>query len=95
MKNTVDEFIQLDSKIKELSQRRDALKKEVLEAMEAAKQDFLFGSANTICLKKVEAIRSTLDTKAVKIEMGEAWFNERTKCALVTSLRISNGVKDE
>ena len=89
--NTVDEFIQLDSKIKELSRRRDALKKEVLEAMDAAKQDFLFGSANTICLKKIETIRSTLDTKAVKVEMGETWFNKRTKCALVTSLRVSNG----
>tara|TARA_R110000868_G_scaffold10053_1_gene49259 strand:- start:70 stop:357 length:288 start_codon:yes stop_codon:yes gene_type:complete len=88
--NNIDQFIQLDAQIKELSKRRDALKKEVLEIMDATKQDFVFGQSNTVGLRKVEAIRSTLDTKAVKVEMGEAWFDERTKCSLVTSLRISN-----
>lgn len=37
----------------------------------------------------VETERRTLDTKRVKTELGEQWYNERTTSTAVASLRIT------
>lgn len=36
-----------------------------------------------------KTIRQTLETAAVKAEMGQAWFDDRSKLAEVVTLRIA------
>jgi hypothetical protein len=45
------------------------------------------GDTHTVMVQK--SIRQTLDTSAVKAEMGQVWFDDHSKLGEVVTLRIS------
>ncbi len=77
-----DEFGALDCQVKALEARLAAIKAELKrrggDAIEGA--HFL--------VTRSEAVRWTLDTTAIRSEMGEEWCNRRSKAAAVTSFRV-------
>lgn len=73
--------------------RLDALKAQIEEKLSALKAEFkatgldvLEGQIFTISQSK--AIRQTLDTAAVKQKLGQSWFDDHSKLAEVTTVRI-------
>jgi hypothetical protein len=68
--------------------------KAAMSALEEAKDAFKFrglliaaGEAFSVQVQKT--IRQTLDTAAVKAEMGQQWFDDHSRLGEVTSLRIA------
>ena len=87
----VQRHLDLDAKIKLLTDEKKALKEAIVSEMETSKIDFVVGTDDDHGLKLVEAIRMTMDTKAAKAELGEEWVHANSKAALVVSLKLSRG----
>jgi hypothetical protein len=87
MKKTVDQFIALDAKIKELSKVRAALRTKLIGSRPAG--TFIPGSKNEVGVVIVHADRVVIDSKAFKAELPElaARFS---KASVSVSLRISD-----
>jgi len=86
MKKTVDQFLDLDVEIKALTKKRTALRVKLLDSRPVG--TFIPGT-NGVGVLVVEAVRSTIDSKAFKAELPElaARFS---KTATTVSLRISD-----
>ena len=72
----------------------DRKAKDASAELEAAKDAFktrglLIASGDRHSVMVQKSIRQTLDTAKVKSEMGQTWFDDRSKLAEVESLRIS------
>lgn len=72
----------------------DRKAKDAAAELEAAKDAFKArglliaqGEAHSVMVQKT--IRQTLDTAAVKREMGQGWFDDHSRLAEVVSLRIA------
>ena len=68
--------------------------KDASNELEAAKTAFkarglLIAEGRTHSVMVQKTIRQTLETAAVKAEMGQAWFDDRSKLAEVVTLRIA------
>ena len=89
MKKTVDQFLDLDVEIKELTKKRAALRTKLLAAR--APGDFIPGT-NGVGVLVVEATKTTIDSKAFKAELPElaARFS---KTNTSVALRISDEIK--
>lgn len=73
----------IDAQIKALEVEKDAARKALLaHALERVE-----GERFTITF--CSSIRQTLDTAAVKAEMGQQWFDDRSKLAEVTAMRVT------
>jgi hypothetical protein len=73
----------LDRKAKSASAELDAAK----DAFKAA--GYLIASGDAFSVQVQKSIRQTLDTSAVKAEMGQTWFDDRSKLGEVVTLRIA------
>jgi hypothetical protein len=73
----------LDAKIKALQAEAKLVKTELHDR----KVETVAGERFQIT--RTETVRWTLDQKALKEEYGEEWYNERSKQAVVESLRIT------
>jgi hypothetical protein len=73
----------LDAKIKALQAEAKLVKTELHDR----KVETVAGERFQIT--RTETVRWTLDQKALKEEFGEEWYNERSKQAVVESLRIT------
>lgn len=79
----IDQVGALDLEIKALQKTRKAMV-ESLSGLKHGKHDGLSFVATI-----VEKIDWRIDTKALKVEFGEAWYNERTKQVLSRAVRTS------
>jgi hypothetical protein len=77
-----DELGTLKAQIAELQDREKALRDELIRRGETAIQGAAYGA--TI----IESVRWTLNTAAVKAEMGAAWYDARCRQSLVTTLTV-------
>jgi hypothetical protein len=86
MKKTVDQFLDLDVQIKDLTKKRNALRAKLLDSRSVG--TFIPGT-NGVGVLVVEATRTTIDSKALKAELPElaARFS---KTSTTVSLRISD-----
>jgi hypothetical protein len=73
----------LDRKAKSASAELDAAK----DAFKAA--GYLIASGEAFSVQVQKSIRQTLDTSAVKAEMGQVWFDDHSKLGEVITLRIA------
>ena len=73
----------LDRKAKDASAELEAAK----DAFKARGLLIASGDRHSVIVQK--SIRQTLDTAAVKAEMGQTWFDDHSKLGEVVSLRIS------
>jgi hypothetical protein len=73
----------LDRKAKSASAELDAAK----DAFKAA--GYLIASGEAFSVQVQKSIRQTLDTSAVKAEMGQVWFDDHSKLGEVVTLRIA------
>ena|ERR1051325_7622544 len=78
----VDQLGILKSEIAVLEGREKALRDELLRRAVPAIEGALFGATIT------EAVRWTLDAKATRAEMGEAWWTARCRQSLVTTVAV-------
>jgi hypothetical protein len=86
MRKTVDQFLDLDIEIKNLTKKRGALRVKLLDSRPVG--TFIPGT-NGVGVLVVEATRTTIDSKALKAELPE--LAERfSKTSTSVSLRISD-----
>jgi hypothetical protein len=78
----VDQLGALKAEIAELEVREKALRDELLRRGKNEAEGALFSVTVT------NAVRRTLDTKAVKAEMGAAWWDARCRQAVVTTVAV-------
>ena len=86
MRKTVDQFLDLDVQIKELTQKRNALRTKLLDARPVG--TFIPGT-NGVGVLVVEATRTTIDSKAFKAELPDL-ADRFSKTSVSVSLRISD-----
>ena len=77
-----DQIGQLDAQIKALTEQLDALK----EQAKASGLDEIEGRIFKVSIGK--SIRASLDSKAVKEELGQQWYDDHCKLAEVTTIRV-------
>jgi hypothetical protein len=77
-----DQLGALKAEIAELEAREKALRGELLRRGITQIEGAQYGAAVT------NAVRWTLDTKAVKAEMGTAWWDARCRQTLVTTVTV-------
>ena len=92
IRNRVDNFLNVSAEIKRLQKKQKELREFLLETMDDNDVEFLAGK-NGEGVVKAESIRWTLDTKAVREEMGDVWADQRSNMTPVVSLRVSTGIK--
>jgi hypothetical protein len=92
IKNKVDQFLSVSAEIKQLQKKQKELRGLILETMDDNDVQFISGS-NGEGVVKAETVRWTLDTKAVREEMGDVWADQRSNMTPVVSLRVSTGIK--
>ena len=92
IKNRVDNFLNVSAEIKRLQKKQKELREFLLETMDNNDVEFLAGK-NGEGVVKAESVRWTLDTKAVREEMGDVWADQRSNMTPVVSLRVSTGIK--
>ena len=92
IKNKVDQFLTISAEIKQLQKKQQELRGLILETMDDNDVTFLAGK-NGEGVVKAESVRWTLDTKAVREEMGDVWADQRSNMTPVVSLRVSTGIK--
>ena len=92
IKNKVDQFLSVSAEIKQLQKKQKELRELLLETMDDNDVQFISGS-NGEGVVKSETVRWTLDTKAVREEMGDVWADQRSNMTPVVSLRVSTGIK--
>lgn len=85
----VQRHLDIAAQIKALKDEQSALGNAIQSEMDQRGVTFVVGTDDDHGLKKVEVVRWTLDTKAAKVELGEAWVNSHSKQSLVKSLRLS------
>lgn len=73
--------------------RLDLMKAEIEKKLKALKDEFKASGLDLLegkefVIAQSTAIRQTLDTNAVKAEMGQNWFDDHSKLAEVTTVRI-------
>lgn len=73
----------LDAQIKALEAEKDSAHKALL-SLSTEKAE---GERFTVTFST--SIRQTLDTAAVKAEMGQQWFDDHSKLAEVTAMRVT------
>ena len=86
MKKTIDQFLDLDVQIKELTKKRNVLRVKLLDSRPVG--TFIPGT-NGVGVLVVEATRVTIDSKAFKAELPELAARFSTTSTSV-SLRISD-----
>lgn len=86
MKKTVDQFLDIDIEIKELTKKRNVLRVKLLDSRPVG--TFIPGT-NGVGVLVVEATRVTIDSKAFKAELPELAARFSTTSTSV-SLRISD-----
>lgn len=77
-----DEIGALDAQIKALTEQLNALKDQAKERG----LDKIEGKLFSVSIDK--SIRASLDTKAVKDELGQAWYDDHCRLAEITTVRI-------
>ena len=93
--NTTNRFHNLSpSMLADLIGKLDREAKAATAELEAAKDAFkarglLIAEGDTHSVMVQKSIRQTLDTRAVKRDMGQTWFDDHSKLSEVVSLRIS------
>jgi hypothetical protein len=76
--------------IGQLDKQAKAATAELETAKDAFKaRGLLVANGETFAVCLLNSIRQTLDTNAVKSEMGQAWFDDHSRLGEVTTLRIS------
>mgnify|MGYP003109254965 CR=1 FL=1 len=93
IKNKVDQFLTISAEIKQLQKKQQELRGLILETMDDNDVRFIAGSNDALGVVKSETVRWTLDTKAVREEMGDVWADQRSNMTPVVSLRVSTGIK--
>lgn len=73
--------------------RLDAMKAALEEKLSALKAEFKAAGVEKVegelfVITQSTAIRQTLDTNAVKAKMGQNWFDNHSKLAEVTTVRV-------
>ena len=73
--------------------RLDAMKAALEEKLSALKAEFKAAGVEKVegelfVITQSTAIRQMLDTNAVKAEMGQSWFDDHSKLAEVTTVRV-------
>ena len=73
--------------------RLDAMKAALEEKLSALKAEFKAAGVEQVegelfVITQSTAIRQTLDTNSVKAEMGQSWFDDHSKLAEVTTVRV-------
>lgn len=73
--------------------RLDAMKAALEEKLSVLKAEFKAAGVEKVegelfVITQSTAIRQTLDTSAVKAEMGQGWFDDHSKLAEVTTVRV-------
>lgn len=73
--------------------RLDALKAALEAKLSALKAEFRAAGVEQVegqlfIISQSTAIRQTLDTNAVKADMGQQWFDDHSKLAEVTTVRV-------
>lgn len=92
---TVSRFHNLSpSMLADLIGQLDRTAKAATAELDAAKDAFkgrglLIAEGETHSVMVQKSIRQTLDTSAVKAEMGQVWFDDHSKLGEVVTLRIS------
>ena len=79
----VDQLGSVKAEIADLETRQQSLRAELLKRCVTEAEGAHFAAAVT------QAARWTLDAKAVRAEMGDAWWNTRCKSALVTTVTVA------
>lgn len=80
---TIDQVGALDQEIKALQKKRKEMV-ETLSGLKHGKHDGLSFVATV-----VEKVDWRLDTKALKVEFGDAWYNARTRQVLSRAVRTA------
>ena len=78
----VDQLGGVKAAIADLQSREKALRDELLARTVAQAEGAQFGAIIT------RSIRWTLDTKAVKAEMGEGWYDQHCRQTAVTTVNV-------
>ena len=78
----VDELGALKARIADLEAREKLLHAELIDRRTACPEGAVYSASIT------EAVRWTLDSKAVRVEMGSAWYNARCRQSLVTTVAV-------
>jgi len=82
VREIVDQLGGVKAAIADLQSREKALRDELLRRAVPQIEGAQFGATIT------QSIRWTLDTKAVKAEMGEAWYDRRCRQTPVTTINV-------
>ena len=77
-----DELGRLATEIAELEGRRKAFREEMIRRGVAEAEGAVFRATIT------DAVRWTIDAKAVRVEMGEPWWEARCRQSLVTTVAV-------
>ena len=77
-----DELGRLATEIAELEGRRKAFREEMIRRGVAEAEGAVFRATIT------DAVRWTIDAKAVRVEMGEPWWDARSRQSLVTTVAV-------
>jgi hypothetical protein len=72
----------LKAEIAALADREKALRDELLRRGEREIEGAMFAATVS------DAVRWTLDTKAVKAEMGAGWYDQRCRQAIITTVTV-------
>ena len=78
----VDQLGGLKAAIADLEKRQKALRDELLARAVEQVEGAQFGATIT------QSVRWTLDTKAVKVEMGEGWYDRHCRQSMVTTVNV-------
>ena len=78
----VDQLGSVKAEIADLETREKSLRAELLKRCVTEAEGSLYGAAIT------QAVRWTLDPKALKAEMGEGWYNRHCRQTAVTTVNI-------
>jgi predicted phage-related endonuclease len=79
----VDQLGSVKAEITDLETREKSLRAELLKRCVIEAEGAQYAAAVT------QAIRWTLDTKSVRSEMGDVWFDRRCRQSLVTTVTVA------
>lgn len=79
----VDQLGTVKAEIADLETREKTLRAELLKRCVIQAEGAVYGATVT------QAVRWTLDAKAVRAELGDNWWNQRCKQALVTTVTVA------
>lgn len=78
----VDELGALKARIADLEARENLLRTELIYRRSTCAEGAVYSAAIA------EAVRWTLDSKAVRAEMGDAWYDARCRQSMVTTVAV-------